>query len=242
MFVKKKKDPCQSNMYIKTIQFVLDLHSWKIFRINMALLLRQTACANLFQYKKEDANIWDYEAALLPPDVFIYQMNKKSKTTGEISFKKGEHDKLKSGVPLANYLELNERFKKVLAVCLMPEDFGVETFPDEFAEVYGLTIAGASTSVGLLYGRMLSGYKKWFDTKRTEHLSFEKKRNSLARQLMQCLYSNEAEKMDQFFIDMVAKKGADGFHKKGQYKLRIKLLLGKSNIFQGIGKKYIAKK
>ena len=48
--------------------------------------------------------------------------------------------------------------------------------------------------------------------------------------------------MDQFFIDMVAKKGADGFHKKGQYKLRIKLLLGKSNIFQAIGKKYIAKK
>ena len=116
-------------------------------------------CSELFVYREGEVTIGNYEVSFLPPEVFYKQLN-KIKANGEKTFKPLDKAPPKRNCPLHNFLVLNERFHKVMTKCLLPEDFGLVEFSQEFMDGIGI---GHNLETGsdmrLLWTRVTSAFR-----------------------------------------------------------------------------------
>ena len=100
-------------------------------------LLRPYEC--MYIYRDGQMNMQEFKTDLLPPKVFYKQL-KEVKANGEKKFRPLDKFPPKQVCPLNNFLLLHEHFKKVMAKCLLPEDFGLEEFNEEFIQNIGILI------------------------------------------------------------------------------------------------------
>ena len=133
-------------------------------------------CSELFVYREGEVTIGNYEVSFLPPEVFYKQLN-KIKANGEKTFKPLDKAPPKRNCPLHNFLVLNERFHKVMTKCLLPEDFGLVEFSQEFMDGIGI---GHNLETGsdmrLLWTRVTSAFRTFMVKYQKSNLELKRQR------------------------------------------------------------------
>ena len=171
----------------------------------------------------------------------LYKQLNKIKANGEKTFKPLDKAPPKRNCPLHNFLVLNERFHKVMTKCLLPEDFGLVEFSQEFMDGIGI---GHSLETGsdmrLLWTRVTSAFRTFMVKYQKSNL--ELKRQRLAQHILREIWDGEEEKLDAFIVSELSKKTRGRRGKKGLWKNKMKLLVSKKNLFEHMGKKYLTHK
>ena len=124
----------------------------------------------LYVYTDGVVEIGRFSQDLLPPEVFYKQLS-KVKANGEKTFKPLDKAPPKQFCPLHNCLALNEHFRKVMQKCVLPEDFGLEEFSEDFIGNIGISM-GTQIDNSKLWCSVTSSFQN-FLTKYTS-VSFSK--------------------------------------------------------------------
>ena len=197
-------------------------------------------CAGLFVDQEGPVTMAEFDPVFLPNEVFYKQLH-KTKKCGEKVFKQLDKYPPKTIVPLSNYLALNERFQKVMTKCLLPEDFGLNEFNQEFIRsIHDISSEMSTADSRRLWGNITTALTKYVSKYRTA--TFEVKRKRLAQHILRELWSEEPEKMDEFLVGEVSKKVVGKYGKKGLWKKKMKLVVSNRNVFEHVGKKYLSHK